>query len=137
MRLSPVVPSSGNPLEFIEVDDRKIPASSFLTYEGVLLDEPHDSHVSGAIIEGSFVGTIRSKRSGVWHVEPAVRFDQSLGHARSIVYNENDVETDSDVARKKRDVDDNEAGISCAASKGSVRKRLAEIQEKATVIINN
>lgn len=126
MRLSPVYRENH---EFVEVDERKIPMANFLEYEGILLDEPNDSKVSGAIIDGSFVGTIRSKRSGLYHVEPAVRFDKSLGHSKSVVYHENDVEIDPEVVRKKRDTTD--SGLTCAAAKESINKRVTEIQKSA------
>lgn len=127
MRLSPIYRENH---EFVEVDERKIPISNFLEYEGILLDEPNDSKVSGSIIDGSFVGTIRSKQSGLYHVEPAVRFDKSLGHSKSVVYHENDVETDPEVVRNKRDITDS-SGLTCAAAKESVIKRVREIQKSA------
>lgn len=116
--------------------------TDFVMYEGFLVDEPVDSKVNGMIIDGSFVGSIRSKRSGEYFVEPGVRFDKSLGLSQSVVYHESDIDTDFEhllAPKKKRDVDESSdekppRGISCGAAKEYVNDILQEKQEQA---VNN
>lgn len=88
------------------------------------------------------MGSIESKRdAGVYHVEPATRFDNSLGHSKSIVYHERDVEMDMSKLRAKkikRDVDEYEEslssnGISCGAAKPDIS---LAIERKQSHIVN-
>ena len=59
-------------------------------YEGHLLDEANNSLVRGMIIDGSFFGTIESKKFGKYFLEPSKRYGLTpLPDA--IIYNENDL----------------------------------------------
>ncbi len=60
-------------------------------YEGHLVDEPRDSFVSGTILDGTFIGTIRSKAHGNYYVEPTKRFEES-DDSHAIVYHEEDIQ---------------------------------------------
>jgi hypothetical protein len=108
--------------------------SKYTIYEGILLDEPSNSKVHGAIIDGLFVGSIHSEKSGTYHVEPAVRYDSSLGHSKTIVYHERDVETDLNKLKEKKAKIDR--GLSCASAKSDVSERIEQTQRNAKRDIN-
>jgi hypothetical protein len=59
-------------------------------YEGILVNESNDSHVSGIIIDGVFYGTIKSRHFGRFHIESSKRYNHTLG-VESIIYHESDV----------------------------------------------
>ncbi len=65
-------------------------------YEGHLVDEPKDSYVSGTILDGSFIGTIRSKAHGNFYVEPTKRFEDS-DDSHAVVYHEEDIQMRNNV----------------------------------------
>ena len=131
MKLVPVVGNKENLI--VEVNDEKIQPGNFLMYEGVLVDEPFDSKISGTIIDGSFVGSIWSKRSGEYFVEPGVRFDQSLT-SKSIFYHESDVEVESEQAllKKKKSSELENNRLSC----GSKNEYVENLPEKKKQLNN-
>jgi len=65
-------------------------------YEGHLVDEPNDSHVSGTILDGTFIGSIRSKAHGNYYVEPTQRFENS-SDSHAIIYHEEDIQIKKNV----------------------------------------
>ena len=49
----------------VEFENTKLDVNKLVNfYEGVLIDEPDSSHVSGTIIDGIFYGTISSDKLG-------------------------------------------------------------------------
>lgn len=98
-------------------------------YEGILLDEPFNSHVSGTIIDGIFYGTIESDRHGKYYVESARRYNHTLD-AHSIIYHENDINLDATHGKTKRSVNNDENYLKCGASKKDVEGWLKEEQKK-------
>ena len=68
-------------------------------YEGHLLDEADNSLVKGMIINGSFFGTIESKKFGKYFLEPSKRYGLTpLPDA--IIYNENDLNLNNTYLKK-------------------------------------
>ena len=134
--------------EFIEIENEKVPVSELKTYEGKLLDE-NNSHVSGAIIEGIFIGTVYSEKDGVYHIESAKRYDIKNGH--TIIYHEDDVKSDEEIKRAKRslnnvDEEDNEVqGVGCGSHRRSVREYMEneqnhlseELRKKRVIYFSN
>ena len=119
--------------DYILVDSKKISTSDFHIYEGYLLDEPKDSLVRGTIIDGIFSGTITSKKDGIYHVEPANKYEKN-SDSHSVVFHESDIDTKP---RKKRSaiIDDHEnlnGDIGCGSTNRNVREALAEEQKKIT-----
>ena len=82
------------------------PLDSLVTlYTGYLVDEPHDSFASGALIDGAFYGTIRTHDGHKYFVEAARKFNRTL-EAHSIVYREHDLRLNSTQLKQyKRDLD--------------------------------
>lgn len=125
--------------DFVEVNNEKVSIADFKMYEGFLLDEPETSHISGSIINGAFVGRITSEKDGTYFIEPAKRYD-GIHEASSIVYHENDVNSNEQVvqARKARSdkntVDDESLGgdIGCGSTNKNIRDQLAKEQAKIT-----
>ena len=123
--------------EFIELEDTKVPVSDLKVYRGKLVDEP-DSEVSGAFIEGIFIGQVNSPKDGVYYIESAKRYE-NMNDAHAIIFHESDINSDEEIKRAKRDLTDFEAetgevddGIGCGLHKKSVRDILAKQQSVFT-----
>lgn len=102
-------------------------------YEGILVDEPETSHVSGTIIDGTFYGTISSDSAGKFFIESSKRYNHTLD-AHSIIYHENSVNIENIHLKKKRSaaesVDDPESNnLRCGSSKKTVEDWLKTQQK--------
>ena len=129
-----------------ELSNGKLSLSDFTIYEGVLEDEPDTSKVSGTIIEGVFVGTIECK-SGKYYIESSKRYgNDDLSEARAVIYHEDDINSDDDIIRAKRDLsksfkqvndqvsdDDLNGNVGCGATHKRTRDLLKQEQHKATI----
>ena len=100
----------------------------FSLYEGVLVDEPATSRVSGTIIDGVFYGTIESDADGKYFIESARRYNQTLD-AHSIMYHEDDINLDAEHHVKKRSLNADDH-LSCGSSKTNVKEWLRDEQKK-------
>lgn len=132
MKLKPVK-SDVFKKDYFIVDSQQIPFSDFQLYDGYLADEPKDSLVSGTIIDGIFTGTVTSKKDGIYHIEPAKKYEKN-SDAHSIVFHETDIDLNP---KKKRSALNNDQenlndGIGCGSSNRNVREALAEEQRKIT-----
>ncbi len=128
-----------------ELTNGKLSLSDFTIYEGILEDEPNTSKVSGTIIEGIFVGTIDCK-TGKYYIESSKRYgNDDLDAARAIIYHEDDINSDEEVKRAKRDLsksfkvddqvsdDDLNGDIGCGATHKKARDLLKQEQDRATI----
>ena len=117
--------------DFVEIDNEMFPVSELKTYEGKLLDEDN-SQVTGAIIDGIFIGKVTSQKDGVYYIESAKRYD-NIKNSHSIIYHENDVNSDEEIKRAKRELNDKENveedGIGCGSHKRSVREYMEKEQK--------
>lgn len=109
--------------DYIEIDLQKVPITDFQLYEGYLADEPSDSYVTGTIIGGIFTGTIKSKKDGIYYIEPGRKYNEN--EYDSIVFHEDDVEHKPKI---KRSVNKQEIG--CGISNDKVREALLKEQRK-------
>ena len=100
-------------------------------YEGVLLDEPESSRVTGSISEGVFHGTIDSKKHGRFFIESAKRFNRS-SKAHSIIYHEDDVSLDKSRIRKRsiKDHSLEDDQIGCGSGHDIIKKEMERIQKE-------
>ena len=120
--------------EFVEVTGEKLDVNDLVNfYEGVLLDEPDTSRVTGSLNDGIFHGTVDSKKHGRFYIESAKRFNRT-SNAHSIIYHENDIIVDK-TRLKKRSVDDEDLvdeayHVGCGARHGDIHKQMKEIQKK-------
>jgi hypothetical protein len=125
-----------NQLVEINGETDQINVNNYLNfYEGVLLDEPNDSHVSGSIIDGIFYGTIKSQKHGKFFVESSKRYNHTLG-SHSIIYHENDVDFNRTRHKIKRSVfdenkynHDHDEEMSCASSRKSIKDWMKKEQD--------
>lgn len=88
-----------------------------------MADEPNDSNVSGTIIDGIFTGTVKSKKDGVYYIEPGRKYNEN--DYDSIVFHENDIESKP---RNKRSLNDQDIG--CGISNDKIREALLKEQRK-------
>ncbi|CAF0878218.1 unnamed protein product [Brachionus calyciflorus] len=116
--------------DHVEIGSDRLDISDFQMYEGFLVDEPTTSHVSGTIIDGSFIGTIKSKKDGTYHIEPAKRYEET-SNSNSIIYHETDVISNP---RQKRSTNENSDGfdenLGCGLKNLNVKEALAKEQKK-------
>ncbi len=127
-----------------ELNNGKLSLSDFTIYEGILEDEPKTSKVSGTIIEGIFVGTIECK-AGKYYIESSKRYgNDDLKEARTVIYHEDDINSDEEIKRAKRDLskslkvddkvsdDDLNGDVGCGATHKKARDLLKQEQDKVT-----
>lgn len=118
----------------IELGTNKHSATNLVDlYEGILLDEPDTSQVSGTLIDGTFYGTIDSDINGKYFIEPAKKYNHTLQAAHSIIYHETDIDLEkiNEIKKHKRSVDETESEfLSCGASKKQIEKRMRDEQRK-------
>lgn len=76
------------------VDDKKVDSQEILNqiYEGILEDEPNESHVSGVLIDGHFYGKISSLRRGIYFIESVRPYH--IESSDSILYNVSDIDSE-------------------------------------------
>lgn len=113
----------------IELENQKVDINKLVNfYEGVLIDEPNNSQVSGTIIDGIFYGTIQSDKYGKFFVESSKRYNSSM-NAHSIIYHENDIDLNANKQRKKRSQSEDD-DLSCGAAKDHIKTKLASEQNR-------
>ena len=91
-------------------------------YVGHLVDEPNDSFANGILLDNKFYGTIKSKKSGNYYIEPAKRFQtNSTSTTRpydSIMYNEDQLRSERILKKRSSDESKSEPETgSCAYEK--------------------
>ena len=96
-------------------------------YEGILIDEPETSHVSGTIIDGIFYGTITSDLTGKFFIESSKRYNHTLD-AHSIIYHENSVNIEN-THLTTDDTDTESDKLRCGSSKKTVEDWLKTQQK--------
>lgn len=129
--------------EFIEIGDKKVPVNQLQMYEGKLADDSN-SKVTGCIMDGIFVGEIKTGNDGIYYVESAKKYD-GIEDAHSIVYHDDDIKSSEEVKKAKlsllkikntnnlQNSDENLDGeIGCGSSNQETRNKLREHQEMAS-----
>ena len=76
LKLKPSTKSNFNNkhIEVISTSKKLVKTPENSNYEGYLIEEPDSSIVTGSIINGLFIGTIESKKSGKYQIESAQQF---------------------------------------------------------------
>ncbi len=113
-------------------------------YKGKLVNEA-GSEIRGTILDGAFIGTIKTASQGVFHVESSRRYAQNVDqNSDAIIYNEDDVIAHDEVHMDKRDVskksnsgDRTSNHVGCGLSRRSIREVLMDQQKKITAHVQN
>lgn len=112
-----------------------VPTSSLVIYEGELTNEPKESSfVSGSIIDGQFIGVISSTKHGKYFVEPLAKYDSSQSANHSIIYHEDDINSDLiDKHQENENENQNDdqiktTTIGCGARHEKVREEMEKMQ---------
>jgi hypothetical protein len=129
--------------EFIEIGDKKVSVNQLQLYEGKLANDLN-SRVIGCIMDGVFVGEIKTGNDGVYYVESARKYD-GVDDAHAIVYHDDDINSSEEVKKAKLSLlkskdangfkksnDDLDGEIGCGSSNQETRDKLRDHQEMAS-----
>ena len=117
---------------YAEFGDEKYPTNSLRMYEGVVVGEPI-SKVVGTVIAGAFIGHITTENQGIYHAEPAARYEEAGPSAHAIVYHEDDVVTDKEEILNRQGLDSKSVPLAsmCGLSHEVVRNKIMNEYENA------